>query len=462
MNSSATKPNMLLIVLDSTRADRCSCYGYERPTTPNLDGIAAEGTLFEECWSDSSWTLPVAHTIMTGLTPREHLAEHYRRLPEEIPTLSEAVQAAGYQTLLYSGNAFLGRYAGLHRGFDRLYHARVVRPAWRWMLRYVLAYLGLAGWGGEELTALTLQELRRARSPWFTVLWYNDVHHPFVAPARLRRKFLREPMSFRRRLSLMSRMRDMQELAATMTEDDRRDVSDLYDAAVAHNDDLLGVLREGLERLKLWEDTAIIIFADHGQMLGEHGLTSHGRPAGLYRQLIRVPMIVHWPGVVPAGHRSNAFVQLADLTETVGRIIGGLDALPRSGAERVDLRAAAVGEGRPYAVCEREPWSERGVRRAQRENPSFNFAPFVGRMSAFIQDGWHLITADTGRDELYHYAEDPEETHDRIGEEPERVRRMRAELRRWQARALPHPAALGRVEPDDAQVRKHLEGMGYF
>jgi hypothetical protein len=83
-------------------------------------------------------------------------------------------------------------------------------------------------------------------------------------------------------------------------------------------------------------------------------------------------------------------------------------------------------------------------------------------MSAFIQDGWHLITADTGRDELYHYAEDPEETHDRIGEEPERVRRMRAELRRWQARALPHPAALGRVEPDDAQVRKHLEGMGYF
>ena len=185
---------------------------------------------------------------------------------------------------------------------------------------------------------------------------------------------------------------------------------------MAHNDDLLGVLREGLERLKLWEDTAIIIFADHGQMLGEHGLTSHGRPAGLYRPLIRVPMIVHWPGVVPAGHRSNAFVQLADLTETVGRIIGGLDALPRSGAERVDLRAAAVGEGRPYAVCEREPWSERGVRRAQRENPSFNFAPFVGRMSAFIQDGWHLITADTGRDELT-TTPDPKR-RDRIGEEP--------------------------------------------
>lgn len=462
MNSSTDKPNLLVIVLDSTRADRLSCYGYDRPTTPHLDAIAAEGTLFEECWSESSWTLPVAHTMMTGLTPREHLAEHYRRLPAEIPTLSEAARGAGYETRLCAGNAFLGPYAGLHRGFDHSYMVRVSRPAWRWMLKYVLAYLGLAGWGGEELTGRTLRELAGAAPPWFTVLWYNDVHHPFVAPARLRRQFLRESMSYRRRLSLMDRMRDMQELAATMTDDDRRDLSDLYDAAIAHNDELLGDLREGLERLGLWDETGIIITADHGQMLGEHGLTSHGRPAGLYRQLIRVPLIVHWPGVVPAGARSQAIVQIADITETVGRVTGGLDALPGTAAERVDLRAAAVGEGRSCAVSEREPWSEKGVRRAQRENPSFDFAPFVGRMSALIEDGWHLITAQTGRDELYHYAEDPDEISDRIDEEPERARRMREELRQWQDRVLPHPATEGRVEPDDPQVRKHLEGMGYF
>ncbi|MGD9495363.1 MAG: sulfatase [Armatimonadota bacterium] len=457
-----SSPNVLLIVLDSVRADRLSCYGYDRPTTPNLDRLAEEGTLFEGCWSESSWTLPVCFTLLTGLAPREHQAEQYRVIPDALPTLPEAMQAGGYRTVLCSANAFIGPVTNLHRGFDRVYIAAQVKPIFKPVLKYLLARLGWTDWGGAALTARLPALLAQARQPWFGLIWYNDCHHPYLGRPPFRTRFLRRRMSLRRRFELMARMRNMEELSATMDERDREDVNDLYDGALCYNDNLLGRLRAELERRGLWDDTVVIVCADHGDMLGEHGLTSHGRPAGLYRPLLRVPLIVRAPGMVPAGRRSDALVQLADVTQTIAAIAGKTDALPDSASRRIDLREAATGAGRELAVSERAAWPEKRLPRARRQNPHFDFGPFLGHMAALVQDGWELITAETGRDELYHLAVDPEETRDLIDDEPERARLMRETLRQWQERVLPHPATEGRVEEDDPAVRKHLEGLGYF
>ncbi len=457
------KPNVLLVVLDSARADRFSCYGYDKPTTPNIDRIADEGVLFEECWSESSWTLPVSFTLLTGLAPREHRAEPFLKLPDGLPTLQDALKLGGYRTLLGSANAFIGPFTGLDRGFGRRYMPVHVKRFFKPLIKYGLARLGWTDWGGASLTRAMLRFVRDCPRPWFGLLWYNDCHHPYIGRPPFRTALLNRPMSLSRRIELMSRMRDMQELAATLTDEDRQELSGLYDGTVAYSDHLVGVLRAGLEELRQWDDTVLVVIADHGEMLGEHGLTSHGRPAGMYRTLLRVPLIVRAPRMMPAGHRSDALVQLADVTETFAAIAGRLDALPGTATNRIDLRDAATGQGRPFAVSERAKWPERKLRRAQRRNPHFNFDPFAGHMAAFVQEGWELITAETGRNELYDLSADPEQTGgDLIDDEPEQARRLREALRQWQERVLPHPMADGRAEREDPAVRKHLEGMGYF
>ncbi|MEA3402404.1 MAG: sulfatase [Armatimonadota bacterium] len=462
MTDDVERPNILLVVLDSARADRFGCYGYEKRTTPNIDRIAEEGTLFTECYSESSWTLPVSFTLLTGLVPREHRSESYRELPPELPTLQEAMIRAGYETFLFSSNAFLGPATGLQRGFDHFDMSIHVRGFAKLLLKYVTLRLGLTDTGGQGMTGRLLRYLPRVTPPWFGVVWYNECHHPYMGKQPFSTKFATRPLSLARRFHLMSRMRRMQELAATGSQEDLEDISSLYDGALAYNDHLVGQLREAMEKLGLWEDTVVVICADHGDMLGDRGVISHGRPAGMYRPLIRVPLIVRAPHILPTGHRSHALVQLSDLTETFAAMAGQLEALPGTATQRINLREAATGSGRQHAVSERSAWPERSLRRARKRNPSFDFDRFAGHMAAYIEDGWELISSQTGRNELYHLAEDPGETTDLIDEEPERTRHMREALRQWQERVLPHPVTEGLTEREDPEVRRRLEGMGYF
>ena len=226
-------------------------------------------------------------------------------------------------------------------------------------------------------------------------------------------------------------------------------------------DHLIGRLRAGLEAMGKWDDTVLIITADHGDMLGERGLMGHGRPAGMYRQLIHVPLIVHGPGF-PSGERTDALVQLADITQTAGEITGALDGLAPTAARRVDLRDAATGAGRDYAICERAAWPEERLQKAQKANPSFDFSPMVGEVRSCIRDGWHLVNAATGATQLFDTARDPEESSDLIEQEPALAQELLAILNDWRERAHPHPATDGLVEVEDPDVEKRLRGMGYF
>jgi arylsulfatase A-like enzyme len=196
-------------------------------------------------------------------------------------------------------------------------------------------------------------------------------------------------------------------------------------------------------------------------MLGERGLTGHGRPAGMYRQLIRLPLIVHGPGF-PSGERTDATVQLADVTQTVGEITGALDGLAPTHAERVDLRDAATGAGREYAICERAAWPPERLEKAQKENPSFDYSPMAGEVRSCYRDGWHLVDAATGATELFDTRSDPDETEDLIERQPGIVQELLGILDDWRERAQPHPATEGLVEEHDPEVEKRLRGMGYF
>lgn len=454
-------PDILLIVLDSARADRFSCYGYEKPTTPHIDRIAEEGTLFTECWSESNWTLPVSYTMMTGLAPREHRSEAYRDLPDELPTLPRALEGGDRHTILCSANAFLGSATGMHRAFDEFEMPRFEKPLYKPIFKYLLLRMAWADKGGADLNRHILRHIANAREPWLAVLWNNDMHHPWVGKGEFAGKFADQPISLRRRWNVLARARRLQEFGVTGSERDLADLNALYDGCVGYTDHLVGQLRARLEAMGRWEETLVIITGDHGDMLGERRLVGHGRPVGMYRQLVRVPLIVHGPGF-PRGERTDATVQLADITQTVGEITGALDGLAPTAAARVDLRDAATGAGREYAICERGPWPEERLKRAQKENPSADFSAMVGEIRSCVRGGWHLIDATTGAMELFDTRSDPEETRNLIEQEPEIAREMLAILERWRDQARPHPATVGLVETEDPEVEKRLRGMGYF
>lgn len=454
-------PNILLIVLDSARADRFSCYGYDRPTTPNIDRIAEEGTLFEQCWSDSNWTLPVSYTMMTGLAPREHRSEAYRELPDGLPTLPRALEDSDWRTILCSANAFLGTATGMHKAFDHFATPRFESALLKPFIKYFLLRLALADKGGADLNRHVARHIAEADAPWLAVQWTDEAHHPWVGKGEFADRFAERPMPLRRRWEVLARARRLQEFVATGSERDIEDLNALYDGCVGYADHLVGQLRERLEAMGKWDDTLVIITADHGDMLGERGLTGHGRPAGMYRQLIRVPLVVHGPGFRNVGS-SEAIVQLSDITQTVGEITGALGGLAPTAATRVDLRDAATGAGREYAICERAAWPKERLKKAQKENPSFDYSPMAGEIRSCFRDGWHLVDAATGATELFDTRSDSEETRDLIEQEPERAKELLAILDDWRDRAQPHPATEGLVEEHDPDVEKRLRGMGYF
>lgn len=455
------RPNILLVVLDSARADRMSSYGYNRPTTPHLDGIAGEGVRFAAAISESTWTLPVAFTLATGLTPREHRGEAHRRLPPDLPAVADLLRQSGYDTFAGSANAFWGPRCGLDRGFRTFtFPAKHLR-----LTRYFVRYLAQpAGWtdeGGAALIASFLKWLRRASEPWFALLWLDEVHYPYVAPQPYTTRFCERPLGFARRLRLANRMRSPLNVAATADEEELQDLRGLYDGGLAYADMLMGRLRTALQDRGLWADARALIFGDHGDMLGEKGLVGHGAGASIYQPLIHIPLIMHAPEV-GGGLVSSALVQVADVTETVASWGGVAAQLAESGAGRVNLLNAATGDGRVAALCEREALTERRQNREKQRTPAFDFTPHQCHEAAVLAYGWKLIERSDGRNELYHLLSDPHEEQDRLTAEPQQAAemlRMAADLRDG---ISPHAATKDLSVDESAIVEKRLQDLGYI
>lgn len=455
------RPNILLIVLDSARADRLSCYGHTKATSPRIDAIAEEGTLFARCQSESTWTVPTSISLLTGLAPREHRAEDHRQLPKGMPCLQEALGAAGYSTMLAGANGFIGPVTDLDRGFDVVSNPLHVRNLTKPLTKFLTRRLGWTDNWGAAITRRLIAEIGRARPPWFATIWYNECHHPYMGRQPFSTAFSDRPLSVARRWRLMSRMRHVKQLAATADEEEWRDIRALYDGTIGYNDHLIGVLRDELGAAGAWDDALVIVTADHGDLLGEHGLAGHRWAVGLYRPVTHVPLIVRFPGRELAGVRSDGLVQLADIPRTVAAICGCEDGLAQTHSGAVDLREAASGSGRAFAVSERAPIDRQRYAREKRKNAAFDYEPHMGAM-ALINDGrWEYIRWETAGDELFS-ADDPDQAHNLIDERPEIARALSAELDAWQQRVRAHPSASGVALEEDEQTRKRLEGLGYF
>ncbi len=285
-------PNLLFITVDTTRADRLSCYGYTPGISPNLQGLSEAGVLFEDFQSVAPITLPSHTTFLTGLMPPEHgiRVNGENALAESVPTLQEVLRGNGYRTGAVVASPVLERIYGLARGFDH-YDDYIKAPAEeKEGIRSIGDKQDLPYRPGEQVSDRTLAWLAEAAKersrPWMIWAHYYDPHLPG--------NFHQDMFGDR--------------------------YSHSYDAEIAYMDYHIGRLFDFLEEKKLKENTLVVVVGDHGEGLGDNGEDSHC--FFIYRATQHVPLILTWKGKLAKGHRVKASLSTADLMPTILDIMG--------------------------------------------------------------------------------------------------------------------------------------------
>lgn len=351
-------PDIVLVVVDTLRADHVGAWGYPRDTTPHLDRLAAEASRYSEAWSTASWTLPAHASLFTGLAPGEHGAHAgTARLPAGPPTLAERLDARGYRTVGLSANGWVSPGTGLERGFERFVF--LGDRGFASQLLLPLVFDRPEDLGGRAIVDRALAEVDAAGDePVFLFLNLLEAHEPFgTVPDDWRSRFADEPLD-----PTLGRtwLRDMPRSWCTCHKDagelrcedglykadaERvRAVIDRYDAGVAYDDHLLGVLREGLEARGRWEDAVVVVTSDHGEHLGEEG-GRLGHMVWLTEALLRVPLVVKDPGQAPG---------LVDTTVDLAWLGRWLQA--RAEGQRLPPSGQAAAESHPHPEETLDAW----------------------------------------------------------------------------------------------------------
>lgn len=313
-------PNVLLIVLDTVRAKSMSLYGYNRPTTPNLERWAKRGVVFDRAVSIAPFTLPSHASMFTGHYAQDLSTDWAAPLDRTYPTLAEVLYAHGYMTAGFVGNTeSAGRQTGLDRGFV-LYRSHLLEPTTllkvNSLFRLVAPPPSHIGVEAKVLNEHFLDFLSRWQGhPFFAFLNYVDCHAPYSGTAPLGRP--NEPYLARDRERLL---RWTFESFRTPAAYGLELAHEAYEACLSELDRRVGALLEQLDQRGLLARTVVIIVADHGEQFGEHGLVQHAD--SLYWQLLHVPLIIINPGNTGGGRRVERMVSLRDLPATILDLVG--------------------------------------------------------------------------------------------------------------------------------------------
>ena len=361
-NARRPSTNVILISIDSLRADHLLSYGYFRSTSPNLDRIAREGALFENAIAESSWTLPTHVSMLTGLSSFVHGVERDEtRLAENVPTLASQLRAQGYRTKgIYSG-PYLHPIYGFAAGFDE-YEGVFGKTALDDMSSEPESSKSAATLKATKeanrlahrtITSAAITEnalefiSRDSDDPFFLFLHYFDVHYDYIPPESLWRKF--DP-DYDGDLSGESFM-DNPGLHASMSRRDLDHLIALYDAEILFTDQHIGNLLDALDRSGLTERTLLVVTSDHGEEFFEHGGKGHRRT--LFDEVLKVPLLFRLPGRIPAGLRIERQVRHIDLMPTIQSLLGVALETPMSGtgvASWLAGEAGDAGDAVPEAV----------------------------------------------------------------------------------------------------------------
>jgi arylsulfatase A-like enzyme len=464
-------PDVVLIVLDTVRAENVSTYGYRRPTAPALDALAAEGTLFVDATSPSTWSLPSHASLFTGRYPSSHGAHsEHRFLDARFPTLAEALQLGGYETYCITANAWISDGLGLTRGFawqDESLRAQGGAGRGFSFIHRLLDRLGLqeADKGGG-LVASRFEEWARERPadaerPAFVFLNFIEAHFPYhQLPHDALHRFTDLPYGALRKLSL-DLLGQQFGGPGRPVEEAAEPARDMYDGGIVYTSDLLSRVVEALRARGTLDDTVLVVLADHGELLGERaGFFGHGPT--LYQESVGVPLLVRYPPRIPAGARVDTPVSTLGVFATV-LDLAGLPAPPTlQVGSLAPLARGEDGTGGPI-LAELHRQTELALGPPRRGSDPQMDATLRYRL---LREGsLKLVATSAGDHLLYDLAVDPGETRDLAAERPADLAHMRARLAQIGSEfglpALDAETADGDAPELDEATRAQLRALGY-
>jgi arylsulfatase A-like enzyme len=457
-------PNVVLVVMDTTRADRLSLHGYQRKTSEALEQLARRGRCYTQCYSTSSWTIPAHASMFTGLYPVRHRAtQETLLLDEQFDTLAEILASDGYQTLGLSTNPAVAERFGLAQGFQ------VFLDMWRDGMKQHYSPAGV-----HPVNSAVEEFLRKRRQsePFFMFINYIEPHVPYRPPEAFLIPFLEPGQDAGDVYEYSGRKWPVHYLDRVEIPPAGFDaMGRLYDGEVAHLDTVIEDLEGLFDLYGLSDDTLLIVTSDHGENLGDHGHLDH--VFSLYNTTLHVPLVVLDPHEAQPGRRVETPVQVLDLFPAILRYAGLQEAARDS--QGMDLAAAERAEKRPMlaeyyfpsqvlSVCVKYGGPEK-MKPLQE---------YMRRLRSIQWEGMKFIWASDGRHELYHLEEDPEELHNLISEE--KYQPVVADLQKRLDESIdkysegiplpPEPASwdeiLGFEQKVDQESREELRSLGYL
>ena len=438
------RPNVILVSVDTLRADHLGCYGYERPTSPFLDALAAEGIIFENAFAQSSWTLPSHMSLFTGRYPKNHGVEVPElKLSESIPTLTQTLKDAGYRTFGFVTWAFLEAKYGFGRGFD-LYRQFIPPPDKRDVEH--AEYTTRA----DEAVDSILQGLGQGiPGPYFLFVHLFDPHLDYAPPAEHLQAVapdVSHDLEFGRHEALQPYILPIHREPTPVPAPIRDQATALYDAEIHFTDAQLKRLFDGLAERSMLENTLVVFTSDHGEELDDHG-SMEGHGWTLYDEILHVPLIIKLPNQTHAQTRITSIVESIDIAPTILDLLG-LPALDSFDGEslRPQFTSSQSEESQSFGSSQRflSRWSLRTEQHklihSRRKSTRLPYDP-----PAY---------------ELYDLIQDPGETQDLFATQTEVARRLRAHLDAWiQLRREdvdPVPLKL------DPEHKKRMRALGYI
>lgn len=445
------RPNVVILLMDTMRPDHLGCYGYKRNTCPNVDALAARGITFSRCYATADYTSASTASLLTGRYPLAHgyvNADHV--LDDENATLAEILQEQGYRTGGFTANGLVGEKYQMQQGFDYFFEQN--RASAETMVQEISAFVRSGGSG-----------------PYFVYAHFMDVHDPHRLPKAQQMRFVDvEPFAYDMTDSLLQEQFIMgawwasvqkwqaPSLPAARIERYFADYGRLYDAAIAYWDATLGSLLADLAGEDAERETIVVITADHGEQLLEHGFFGHANSG--YDVGLHIPLVLYDPQLAEGAPRSVEHpISIADVLPT---LLARLDIeIPDAvqGRERWSLVQTPEGEARFGAAT---PAAE-GIYTA---GTFMSNRPFDTLTQTYRLGAWKLIL-DRLRDskELYNLETDPAERRDLLAEEPEIASRLGEGLRRRYQQGLDIFLSRERsVRQREAEKLRELRSLGYL
>jgi len=472
-----SSPNVLIILIDTLRADHLSCYGYERNTSPNIDDFAAESILFENAIAQSSWTLLSTASLLTSLYPSTHGATAIEySMGDGIVTLAEVLQSEGYATAMFSDNPWVSPEYGLAQGMDSFYDAAratplighicqrlaasveilesLIRPLDAWTLSaHVFTSPGVMTSDADLLNRAFFAWIDEDSQPFFAYIHYIDPHAPYSPPAPYDTIFGENHDGETVSTPPMVYPADCWPVpkASALPKEKSRNMMARYDGEIASIDRSVGEVLSALESRGLYDRTLIVITSDHGEEFYEHFAYGHGHT--LYNELLHVPLMMRIPESLTHEKRISNLVSLLDVAPTILSVCG------------IEVPPQMQGRNLGDAISDYADQPEQAA-----GDIAYSELPFVqgntqcsgGR--SLQRDGYKLIVADCDSGEwafLYDLESDPGEQLDISEHDIDVLADMESRFRMLAKRNEVNSPNSERVTLD-SKTAERLRDLGYL